>query len=274
MFQIDDNAEQLKKRQSEIFHSTVAKLLFISKRARPDIEQTVAFLCTRVTKSDVHDWKKLSRLLSYIQNTIDDKQIIGASSIYNLYTWIDAAYAVYEDMKGQTGGCMSMGYGVIHVRSLKQKLNTKSSTKTEIVGMSEYIPYNIWLSMFLKEQGYDLMDNVVFQDNQSAIRMEINGRNSCTGNSRHIHIRYFFVKDRIDKKEMRVEYCPTEHMLADYFTKPSQGARFKNYRDYIMGYKPISELLRSTFSSMKERVENMNQTKKESHNTNVVTTIN
>ena len=59
-----------------------------------------------------------------------------------------------------------------------------------------------------------------------------------------------------------------------YFTKPSQGARFKNYRDYIMGYKPISELLRSTFSSMKERVENMNQTKKESHNTNVVTTIN
>ena len=48
-------------------------------------------------------------------------------------------------------------------------------------------------------------------------------------------------------------------MLADYFTKTSQGARFKNYRDYIMGYKPVSELFHSTFSSMKERVENMNQ---------------
>ena len=90
--------------------------------------------------------------------------------------------------------------------------------------------------------------------------MEINGRNSCTGNSRHIHIRYFFVKDRIEKKEMRVENCPTEHMLADYFTKPLQGSRFKEYRDYIMGYKPISALLSSTFSSMKERVENMNKT--------------
>jgi len=63
-------------------------------------------------------------------------------------------------------------------------------------------------------------------------------------------------------------------MLADYFTKPSQGARFKNYRDYIMGYKPISDLLQSTFSSMKERVGNMDQTKKEEHNTNVVITVN
>ena len=168
----------------------------------------------------MYDWKKLSRLLSYIQDTIDDKRNIGASLVYNIFTWIDAAYAVFKDMKGQTGGCMSMGYGVIHGRSSKQKLNTKSSTETEIVGMSEYVPYNIWLSMFLKEQGDNLMDNVVFQDNQSAIQMETNGRNSCTGNSRHIHIRYFFVKDRIEKKEMRVEYCLTEYMLADYFTKP------------------------------------------------------
>ena len=53
-----------------------------------------------------------------------------------------------------------------------------------------------------------------------AMLMEKNGRNSCTGNSRHINIRYFFIKDRIDKKEVKVEYCPTEHMVADYFCKP------------------------------------------------------
>ena len=70
----------------------------------------------------------------------------------------------------------------------------------------------------------------------------------------------FFVKDRIDKKEMRVEYCPTENMLADYFTKPLQGSRFKEYRNYIMGYKPISGLFNSTFSLMKERVGNTDQT--------------
>ena len=69
-----------------------------------------------------------------------------------------------------------------------------------------------------------------------------NGRNSCTGNSRHINIRYFFVKDRIDKKEIRVEYCPSLIMLADFFTKQLQGRLFIKFREVIMGYRPISDL--------------------------------
>ncbi len=66
---------------------------------------------------------------------------------------------------------MSFGQGMIHCRSSKQKLNTKSRTEAEVVGVSEYIPVNLWLTMFLKEQGYDLSKNVVFQDIESAIKM-------------------------------------------------------------------------------------------------------
>ena len=98
-------------------------------------------------------------------------------------------------MRSHTGGTMSLGQGTLHAKSSKQKLNTKSSTEAEVVGMSDYIPYNIWFLNFLKSQGYEIKQNVVYQDNQSAIRMEKNGRNSCMGNSRHINIRYFFVKD-------------------------------------------------------------------------------
>ena len=82
-----------------------------------------------------------------------------------------------------------------------------------------------------------------------------NGRNSCTGNSRHIHIRHFFVKDRIDKKEIRVEYCPTSIMLADFFTKPLQGALFQKFRDVLMGYRPIT-ILEQKSLEIKERVGN------------------
>ena len=59
-------------------------------------------------------------------------------------------------MKSQTGGCMSMGWGTIHAKSSKQK---KSSTEAELVEMSEYVPYNLWLSFFMKEQGYPLQHN-------------------------------------------------------------------------------------------------------------------
>ena len=121
---------------------------------------------------------------------------------------------------------MSLGWGTIHNKSCKQKLNTKSSTEAEVVGMSDYIPYNIWLVNFLRGQGYELQHNIVYQDNTSAIKMEKNGRNLCTGNSRHIDIRYFFTKDRVDKGEMTIQYCPTNEMLAGYHTKPLQGSLF------------------------------------------------
>ena len=67
-----------------------------------------------------------------------------------------------------------------------------------------------------------------------------NGRNACTGNSRLISIRYVFVKNRIDKGELRVEYYISTIMLADFFAKPLQGHLFKKFRDVIMGYVPIS----------------------------------
>ena len=178
----------------------------------------------------------------FIKGTINDKRIIGASDLSTIFMWIDAAYAVNADMKSQTGGAMAMGIGVLHGKCSKQKLNVKSSIEAELVGVSEYIPYNIWLLLFMDMQGYEVKDNVLYQDNQSTILMLKNGRNSCTGNSRHINIRYFFVKDRIDKKEVRVEYCPTGIMLADYFTKPLQGRAFKLFRDVIMGYRHISIL--------------------------------
>ena len=131
--------------------------------------------------------------------------------------------------------------------------------EAELVGVSDYIPYNIWLTNFMKEQGYVFDKNIVYQDNKSAILMEKNGRNSCTGNSRHIDIRYFFVKDRVNKNEIEIVHCPTDMMLADFYTKALQGSLFKKYRDVIMGYADISTLKQSDSTQfcdeIKEHVE-------------------
>ena len=261
----DDKAEDLDKGRSETFHRVVAKLLFITKRARPDIETAMSYLTTRVSKSNIRDWYKLKRLLSFLKKTIKDERIIGASSLNDLFTWVDASYAVHPNMRGHTGGTMSYGTGVIHAKSNKQKLNVKSSTECEIVATSEYCPFNIWIMMFMEAQGYPLKNNILLQDNQSAIRIEKNGRNSCTGNSRHVNIRYFFVKDRVDKGEISVKYCPTHLMLADFFTKPLNGKLFHLFRDVIMGYKDIHTLSDNSFS-LKERIGNVSKKENEFKN--------
>ena len=112
-------------------------------------------------------------------------------------------------MRSQTGGVISLGRGIIHEKSIIRKINTKRSTEFKVVGFSDYLPNNIQIKNFLRYQGYHIKSNVLYQDNQSAKRIEENGRNSCTGNSRHIDIRYFFSKDWVDKKEIIIKYCPT-----------------------------------------------------------------
>ena len=114
----------------------------------------------------------------------------------------------------------------------QERLNTKFSTKAEVVGVSDYLLYNISICLFMRAQGYDINQNILFQDNQSEIKMEKGRKNSCTGNSRHIDISDSFDKDRIESNKTKVAYCSTDHMLADFFTKYLQWALFKiSWRD-------------------------------------------
>ena len=242
LFTVDVKSPKLSTKKSDTFHRVVAKLLWVMKRGRPDIETAISMLCTRVQEPTEQDWKKLKRLLQFLNKTIDDIRVLSADNLGDMFTWIDASYAVHPNMRSHTGGTISMGRGVVHAKSSKQKLNTKSSTEAEVVGTSDYLPHNIHFTMFLREQGYPINNNIMYQDNQSAMKMITNGRMSCTSNSKHVDIRYFFIKDRIHKKEIEIAYCPTDEMLADYFTKPLQGALFNKLRRVIMGWDHISTL--------------------------------
>ena len=134
-----------------------------------------------------------------------------------------------------------MGTGFPIVSSTKQKLNTRSSTESELVGVDDMMSSILWTRYFLKEQGYKVCDNVIFQDNKSSILLERNGKLSSSKRTKHINVRYFFITDRITKGEVPVEWCPTKQMVADFMTKPLQGTIFKKFRDLIMGSLSMDE---------------------------------
>jgi hypothetical protein len=255
MYEIDEKSKLLDPKRSAIFHSIVAKNLYVSHRGRLDVQLPIAFLCTRVSCSTEQDWKKLRRVLEYLNGTLDDKRYIGADSLLQMKTWVDASYAVHADMKSHTGGVVSFGTGALMGKSSKQKLNTKSSTEAELVGASDYLPHAIWARKFMEKQGYPITHNIFYQDNESAIRFEKNGRKSCGPNSRHIDIRYFFIKDRLETDGFTVEHCPTEQMLADFFTKPLQGNLFRRLREVIMGREHTDTLKEIVSAKSQERVE-------------------
>jgi hypothetical protein len=110
-----------------------------------------------------------------------------------LHWWIDASFAMHQDMKSHLGLMMSVGKGSIISSSTWQKINTTSSTEAELVGVNDGMGIITWTQNFMKEQGSDVKDNMVYQDNQSAILLEQNGRASSGHHSQHINVHYFFV---------------------------------------------------------------------------------
>jgi hypothetical protein len=238
LFTVSDNPTYLDDAASQLFHHTTAKLLFLYKRAWPDIQTAIAFLTMRVKRPDQDDYKKLGRVLKYLRSTPHLALTLEGDDTHIVKWWVDASFAVHTDMKSHMGGTVSLGKGSLYSASTRQKLNTKSSTEAKLVGVDDVMPLILWTQYFLDAQGYGITKNKVFQDNQSAILLEKNGQRSSSRCTQHLNIRYFFVTDRIQSKELTIEYCPTGEMLANMFTKPLQGSTFRCFCDAVTNIPP------------------------------------
>jgi hypothetical protein len=162
----------------------------------------VAFLCTQVQSPDVDDYKKLMRVVKYLRGCPQLSLTLEADQAMVINWYVDASYAVHEDMKGHTGVVMTMGKGAAYSSSSKQKINTRSSTETELVGVNNVLGQVLWTQYFLEGQGYMVKENLLLQDNKSAMLLETNGLASSSKRTRHISIRYYFVQDKIASGEV------------------------------------------------------------------------
>eukprot|EP00957_Ditylum_brightwellii_P012963 979430-Ditylum_brightwellii.AAC.1 len=123
LFGVNDEAEKLKKEETELFHHLVAQLLFLCKRAQPDLQTIVLFLSTHVKSPDVDDKKKLQRTVWYLQAT-KKPLTLEADNLGQLTWWVDATFVVRHDMRSHTGGLLVLGKGATFATSTKQKFNT------------------------------------------------------------------------------------------------------------------------------------------------------
>jgi hypothetical protein len=142
--------------------------------------------------------------MEYLRSDQDQPLVLSAENDRLLMWYVDALFAVHPNMCGHTGGGLTMGQGFPIVASWKQKLNTKSLTERKLVGINDMMPIMIWICYFLLSQGYGIVENLLLQDNKSLILLEQNGKalsNKCT---RHINIRYFFITDQVNMKEVSI----------------------------------------------------------------------
>jgi hypothetical protein len=227
LFDIDLTSPILDTFDEAFYRTYVAKLLYLSKRVRPDILLTVAFLATRAHDCRKDDLMKLHRLISYVANTPDRGIVIEFGDNPQAKGYIDAAYGVHEtDGKSHTGGSLIFGVGgPLYVTSVKQPIVAKSSTEAELVAFSDVTSELICLRNFSIGQGYPDLPAIVYQDNLSTMALIAHG-GPCSKRSRHIDIRQFWVKERITEGTIVVQHCSTQLMWANLLTKALSGAQF------------------------------------------------
>jgi hypothetical protein len=135
---------KLDTKRGEIFHTFVAKGLFLCKRARSNIQQTILVLCMRVRDPNQADWQKLMRVMKYLNGTKEENLTLSADNLRVVKWYVDASFAVHPDFKSHTGAVMTLGKGAIQSIARKQKMNVQSSTEGELVAVDNAATMILW----------------------------------------------------------------------------------------------------------------------------------
>jgi len=103
LFQVNKNSSSLLSKGREHFHHIVVKLLFVIKRARPDLHTAVSFMTTQVLNSTEQDSSKLKRIIGYLNSTLHLVLTLEVNSAIICKWWINAAFGVHIDFKSHIG---------------------------------------------------------------------------------------------------------------------------------------------------------------------------
>ena len=183
----------------------------------------------------MEDYLKLVRVLRYLYGTSDQALVMSMDNAINeiitLHVYIDASYAVHEDMKSHSGMIITLGEGAILAMSTKQKCISKSSTEAELIAVTDLLPEAFHLRKIIEAITGKKVKIILYQDNMATMSMIRNGTGG--GRSKHIKIRFGWLKERLDDGDFEMEHKPTDLMLADGATKPKQGLEFENFKNGI-----------------------------------------
>lgn len=153
-----------------------------------------------------------------------------------LIGFADANYGENRiDRKSNSGFVFKLNGGVVSWTCRKQKCVSLSSTEAELISLCEAIKEAIWLQNILFDlKRSENKPTTIYEDNQSCIKLIKNQK--VSNRSKHIDIKYFYIKDLIEKNSIAIKYCPSDNMLADILTKPIQSTKFLRLRQLLLSY--------------------------------------
>ena len=219
------------------YASLVGALMYAAIGTRPDIAFAVGALSRFLSNPGRHHWNEAKRVLTYLKGTSNyaiqyssDTSPVGRVMGYSrgvgmkptgdpIEGFSDSDWAGCVDTRRSTSGFVwMMSGGAVCWRSKLQTIVALSSTEAEYVGATPAVQEIIWLRDLLCELGVtDSSPSLLNMDNRGAVSLTRGAGDS--NRTKHIDIRYHFIRSHVEQKRIRIQYLPTDEMVTDILTK-------------------------------------------------------
>ena len=209
------------------YREAIGSILYLSVATRPDIAFATGLLSQFVDNPGWTHWEGVKRIFRYISGTKNWGLIFGEKT-KGLEGFTDADGATQEHRHAISGYAFLIDGGAVSWSSKKQELVTLSTAESEYVAATHAAKEALWLRRFIGEIFRPLTDPItLYSDSQAAIALTRDG--SYHARTKHIDIRYHFIRYVVQNGSINLIYCPTDDMVADTLTKALPNLKAKHF---------------------------------------------
>ena len=212
------------------YREALGSLMYAALATRPDITFAVTLLSRFSNKPGIAHWRAVERVFRYLKKTQDYWLTYGGSeaNVNNLVGFLDADGSMQEDRRAISGNAFLIDGGAVSWYSKKQEIVSLSTTESEYVAATHAAKEALWLRELIAQVFDTIVEpTTLFVDNQSAIALTKD--HQYHARTKHIDIRYHFIRWIVEKGSIRIIYCPTGDMVADALTKPLPSFKIKHF---------------------------------------------
>lgn len=218
------------------YRELIGSLNYVANTVRGDISTAVSQLSRFLSAPRAHHWKAALHCLRYLKGSADlGITYHGDTADKNvLIGYSDSDHGGCPDTGRSTSGYVFLLNGAaISWSSQRQSVVAKSTAEAELMATCHAASEAIHLRMLLEEIGLPQDTTKIYEDNQPCIKISENPINSKR--SKHIHVRWFFIREKTETKELKLVYLPTADMAADCLTKNLDRIKVKKFRNILSG---------------------------------------
>ena len=221
----------------KMYQAAVGSLNYAAIATRPDLSTAVGKLAQFMKNPSSEHWTAMKRVLRYIKGSLHLGLRFTASKEFLIHGFSDSDWAgCAESRKSTSGHVFRVGNCTLSWSSKKQPVIALSSTEAEYVALCSTVQEAVWLRSLFADVGLEQSQpTTIYEDNQGAMCLAKNPKNHPR--TKHIDVKYHYTRDMVERNVVKVEYVPTDQMLADTLTKSLARPKFENFR-LLMGVEP------------------------------------